>query len=67
MGFVQIMAYSTSKPNEIQAISDEWEKATKGKRTVIRRVLCEDRDNWGRGAGGQDDGSRRWAADLLQP
>ena len=48
MGFVQIMVYSTSKPAEMQAIADEWEKATNGKRTVVRRVLCEDRDNWGR-------------------
>ena len=48
MGFVQIMVYSTSKPAEMQAIADEWEKTTEGRRTVARRVLCEDRDNWGR-------------------
>jgi hypothetical protein len=48
MGFVQIMTYTTSKPAEMQALADEWEKATEGKRTVLRRVLCEDRDNWGR-------------------
>jgi hypothetical protein len=48
MGFVQIIAYSTSKPAEMQAATDEWEKATEGRRKVLRRVLCEDRDNWGR-------------------
>jgi len=47
MGFVQIMTFSTSKPNEAQALADEWEKATEGRNTVVRRVLCENRDNWG--------------------
>ena len=48
MGFVQIISYSTSKPAEMQAAADEWDKATEGKRKVLRRVLCEDRGNWGR-------------------
>jgi hypothetical protein len=47
MGFIQIMMFNTSKPNELQALADEWEGATGGKNTVVRRVLCENRDNWG--------------------
>ncbi len=47
MGFVQIVTFSTSKPNEVQALADQWEKATEGKNKVVRRVLCENRDNWG--------------------
>jgi len=48
MAFVQMIMYSTSKPNEMQAAVEEWEAATEGKRTVVRRVLCEDRAVWGR-------------------
>jgi len=48
MSFVQIMQLQTSKLNEILAAVDEWEKATEGKRTVGRSVVCQDRDNPGR-------------------
>jgi hypothetical protein len=48
MGFVQIIEYRTSKAAEMQAVADEWEKATEGKRKAGRRVLCQDRDNPGR-------------------
>lgn len=48
MAFVQMMMYSTSKPNELQAAVEEWEATTEGRRTVVRRVLCEDRSVWGR-------------------
>ena len=48
MSFVQIMQLQTSKINEIRAAVDEWEKATEGKRTVGRSVVCQDRDNPGR-------------------
>ncbi|MFI5041978.1 MAG: hypothetical protein ACHQNA_09055 [Acidimicrobiales bacterium] len=48
MPFVQIIEYRTSKPAEMQAVADEWEKATEGKRKARRRVLCQDRDNPGR-------------------
>jgi hypothetical protein len=48
MGFVQIIEYRTSRPAEMQAVADEWEKATEGKRKARRRVLCQDRDDSGR-------------------
>ncbi len=48
MGFVQIIVYSTSKPTALQAAVEEWEKATERRNKVIRRVLCEDRNVWGR-------------------
>jgi hypothetical protein len=44
MAFVQIIEYRTSKAAEMQAVGDEWEKATEGKRKAGRRVLCQDRD-----------------------
>jgi hypothetical protein len=47
MAFVQIIEYRTSRPAEMQAVADNWEKATEGKRQTRRRVLCEDRDNPG--------------------
>jgi hypothetical protein len=48
MAFVQIIEYRTSNAAEMQAVGDEWEKATEGKRKTGRRVLCQDRDNPGR-------------------
>lgn len=48
MAFVQIIEYRTSKADEMQAVSEEWEKATEGKRKARRRILCEDRENPGR-------------------
>jgi hypothetical protein len=48
MAFIQITEYRTSRPDEMQAVADEWEKATEGKRTVRRRILCQDRDDPGR-------------------
>jgi hypothetical protein len=48
MGFVQIIEYRTSKADEMEAVADEWEKASEGKRKARRRVLCQDRDDPGR-------------------
>jgi hypothetical protein len=45
MPFVQIMQVKTSRIDEIRAAADEWDKATEGKRTVERSVMCRDRDN----------------------
>ena len=47
MSFIQVMQFQTSKIDEIRAAADEWDKATEGKRTVERSVMCEDRDNPG--------------------
>ena len=48
MTFVQIIEFRTSKIDAMEAIGDEWEKATAGKRKVRRRYLAEDRDTPGR-------------------
>ena len=45
MGFVQIIGYKTSRREQMQAVADEWEEATRGKRKVTHRVLCQDRDH----------------------
>jgi|ERR1700722_4238729 len=47
MAFVQIIEFQTSKPDEMQEVGGEWERATEGRRTVRRRILCEDRDRPG--------------------
>lgn len=47
MAFVQIIEFHTSKPEEMQEVGNEWERATEGKRTVRRRILCQDRDQPG--------------------
>jgi hypothetical protein len=48
MPFVQIVQWQTSKLDELRAAVEEWQKATEGKRTLVRSVVCEDRDQPGR-------------------
>jgi quinol monooxygenase YgiN len=48
MAFVQIIEFRSTHIDEMEAVADEWEKATEGKRTARRRILCQDRDNPGR-------------------
>jgi hypothetical protein len=48
MAFVQIIEFRSSKFDEMVKLGEEWEKATEGKRTSGRRVLCEDHDDPGR-------------------
>jgi hypothetical protein len=48
MSFVQIMQLQTSKVDELRAAGDDWDKATEGRRTVQRSVVCRDRDEPGR-------------------
>jgi hypothetical protein len=48
MGFVQIIEARTSQVEQMQAVGEEWEKATEGKRKTRRRVITRDRENPGR-------------------
>jgi hypothetical protein len=45
VAFVQVIAYHTSRQAEMEALTDEWEKATEGRRTARRRLLFQDRDD----------------------
>jgi hypothetical protein len=45
MGFVQIIEFKTSRLDEGMKHVDAWDKATEGKRTVQRAVLCRDRSD----------------------
>lgn len=45
MTFVQIIEYETNRPDELDALFDEWVAATEGKRTVSREVHARDRRN----------------------
>ena len=45
MSFVQVMQMNTSRFAEAQAAADDWDKATEGKRTLQRSLICRDRDN----------------------
>jgi hypothetical protein len=48
MSFVQIIEYTTSRPDEVRALTDEWWSATEGRRQVIRSVVGVDRERPGR-------------------
>jgi quinol monooxygenase YgiN len=44
MAFIQIIEASSTRLDEIQALTDEWLAKTEGKRTAVRAVLAADRD-----------------------
>jgi len=44
MKFIQIIEFQTSRIDEIDALEEEWRKATEGKRTSIRDYKVRDRD-----------------------
>jgi hypothetical protein len=50
-GFVQIIEYRTSKPDEIAELSDEFRKSSEASRDGAapgRAIVCADRDEVGR-------------------
>jgi hypothetical protein len=42
--FIQLIEMSTQRPDEVEALSDEWAARTAGRRRVLRTALLEDRD-----------------------
>ena len=48
MGFVQIIAFNTTKIDEMRKLDAEWDARAGAETTARRGVLCEDRDNAGR-------------------
>jgi quinol monooxygenase YgiN len=48
MPFIQIVSFSTSRFDEMKALSDKYEADTEGKRTSTKATICSDRDNPGR-------------------
>jgi hypothetical protein len=44
MTFIQMIEVSTTHPNEIQQLVDEWSAKTEGRRSVRRTTLTADRD-----------------------
>jgi hypothetical protein len=44
-GFIQIVDFHTSKFDEGQKIVDEWRERTQGKRTAVRAMTLQDRDD----------------------
>jgi hypothetical protein len=50
-GFVQIIEYRTSKPDEVAALADEFRKGRQAEgdgSAPVRGITCADRDNPGR-------------------
>ncbi|MBB5749559.1 hypothetical protein [Micrococcus sp. TA1] len=45
MAFVQLIEYTTTRPEEVAEVLAEWERATQGKRTARRAVWMTYRDN----------------------
>jgi hypothetical protein len=45
MAFVQIIDSSTDKPEALQALTAEYEKATTGKNTARRSIVARDRND----------------------
>ena|ERR1700693_3498714 len=47
-GFIQIMEFTTSDIDAVLKITDEWLKATEGRRTARHHIVTRDRNNAGR-------------------
>ncbi|KLU09394.1 MULTISPECIES: hypothetical protein [Kocuria] len=45
MAFVQLIEFSTSKPEEVEKIVAEWERSSQGNRTARRVLSTQDRDD----------------------
>ncbi|WP_336650142.1 hypothetical protein [Kocuria rosea] len=43
MAFIQLIKYTTSKPEEVAGVVAEWEQASQGTRTARRVLLTRDR------------------------
>ncbi len=44
MTFIQIIEFRTSRPDEVEALIDEWRTNTAGRRTAQRGTMTLDRD-----------------------
>ncbi len=44
MEFIQIIEVTTTRPEEIQELVEQWSAKTQGRRTVCRSTLTADRD-----------------------
>jgi hypothetical protein len=44
MAFVQIIEFTTTRPVEVEALVDEWQAATTGRRTARRGTFTQDRE-----------------------
>jgi quinol monooxygenase YgiN len=44
MPFIQIIEFTTDRPDEVDALVEEWKAATAGRRTAQRAILTQDRD-----------------------
>jgi hypothetical protein len=45
MPFIQTIEIRTSKYDKVQALDEEWRKATEGKRTLRRSIICQHRSD----------------------
>jgi quinol monooxygenase YgiN len=48
MSFIQIVEFRTDDIDQVNALEDDWERATEGKRTSRRSILTKDRNDPGR-------------------
>jgi quinol monooxygenase YgiN len=44
MPFIQVIEFSTTKPDEIRKLVDDFRSSTEGERTVVKGTICADRD-----------------------
>jgi len=45
MGFVQIIKLTTTRLDEVEAAHERWLAETEGQRTVLRELVCRDREH----------------------
>ncbi|MFF0903453.1 UNVERIFIED_CONTAM: hypothetical protein RF653_07220 [Kocuria sp. CPCC 205316] len=45
MAFIQLIEYTTSKPDQVAEVYTEWQQASQGERTARRAVSTRDRND----------------------
>ena len=45
MAFIQVLEFSTTKVDEIRTMEKEYRAATEGRRTLLRSIICQDRND----------------------
>ena len=44
MAFIQVIEFTTSRPDDVEAVVDKWRRKTEGRRTAQRGTFTQDRE-----------------------
>ncbi len=63
MAFVQIIEFTTSRPDEIETLMNDWMSHTEGRRSALRSLTTVDRDRSNTYVSSASNANDHWRAD----